>query len=159
MQAFKIWPIEWPVGYSALARHGSISTEELVRTCSSRPTRVASRALWFPQSRNRGRNRGIGRLKQNLLFNVGYRRIWHNFTEMLFLCGRERAGHRPPPHRLSSPIKTLQAWRSGCPQLRLCRWKSWETWHLPLSTEPSSSWTTFMCQVNCCFAKKQTWES
>ena len=27
-------------------------------------------------------------LKQNLVFNAEYRRILHNFTEMLFLCGR-----------------------------------------------------------------------
>ena len=40
--------------------------------------------LWFLRSQNRGQNR---RLKQNVLFNGEYRRIWHNFTDMLFLCG------------------------------------------------------------------------
>ena len=33
-------------------------------------------------------NCGIGRLKRNLYFNTEYRGIWHDFTEMLFSCGR-----------------------------------------------------------------------
>ena len=82
------------------------------------------RALCFPRSQNRRRNRGIGWWKQNLLFNAEYRGIWHNFTEMLFSCGRgtfvwgklhrgepnlggTTSPRRPPPHRLSYPVKTM----------------------------------------------------
>ena len=59
-----------------------------VRSLSSLNLKITHRALWFPRSWNCGRNRGIGQLKRNLLFNAEYRGIWHNFTEMLFSCGR-----------------------------------------------------------------------
>ena len=33
-------------------------------------------------------NHGVGRLKRNLFFYVEYHGIWHNFTEIMFLCRR-----------------------------------------------------------------------
>ena len=74
-------------------------------------------ALWFPRSRNRGQNRGIGQLKWNLCFDAEYRGTWLHFTEMLFSCGRgmyvwgklhwrkQICGHNKPLHRLSPSSK------------------------------------------------------
>ena len=58
--------------------------------------------------------------------------------------GSNSGWHNKPLHRLSYPIKIMLAWRSSCEE------------GSPTPSEPGSSCTTCMCQMNYCFAKKQT---
>ena len=62
--------------------------------------------------RDHGIIRRIGRLKWNLLFNVEYCIIWHNWKRnvCLWKTAREEAklgGTTSPFHKLNSPVKTM----------------------------------------------------
>ena len=63
----------WVLLYSAIVVVIWVPQEMILPWFEQFVTQCIYRALWFLRSRNRGRNRGIGRLKRNVLFNTEYR--------------------------------------------------------------------------------------
>ena len=121
-----------------------------------------SRALWFPRSRNRGRNRGIGRLKRNLLFNgefdiISLKCCSHVKEEHLSgencMRGTKSGWHNKSPPLPRQNNASMAKRLPAAPSAKKLR-NSTFTPQYRAEQFPNNLYVS----VNCCFAKKQTWE-